>query len=324
MESKLPKGSTHATNTKDPYEFTLASELHGAHSSNPSASNTSITAARMVNKPKAKPTPTTTASMMPAARPPKPKECASVRSPVTTNTVLGKVASTSSSGGPPAKRKRSGSSPGPGGVSNIGLPGVTQVVSNSSTNPISIAIPSSCISLNLSSATLNNINATVTTNKGATQLVAGKNNLLKDLSIVVTNIDSTASLLNGHFVSIPGSDNMTHIHLNTLKDANKGTKIKGSNKTIAGKQSTTKTFFTSSTEGLPGNMNALMTAIPVTPDSAIQSSVLNPATASLVSGTLTTVSNGSTAPLTSPHPSPAPSPSSGLGSVRQIDKYYMK
>ncbi|CAH1784824.1 unnamed protein product [Owenia fusiformis] len=101
--------------------------------------------------------------------------------------------------------------------------GNINMANNANANlPISIAIPSG-ISLNLSSSTLSSLNANLTSTTTANnqvQIQTGKNNVnyIKDLSIVVTNIEG--SVANGQLVTIPSSSlnlsNATHLQLTNI------------------------------------------------------------------------------------------------------------
>ena len=110
--------------------------------------------------------------------------------------------------GPTAKRKRSGSSPRPAlstsssnSTANIG-----GFALNSANNAISIAIPTGSLNLNLSSTTLNSLNATIAGNK-LSQLAANKNNMIKDVNIMVTG--GTSTVLNGQILTSIPSSNLT-------------------------------------------------------------------------------------------------------------------
>ncbi len=119
---------------------------------------------------------------------------------------------------PPAKRKNTNSSPVHSSLGHTPTTAskISGIAVNSATNAISIAIPTGNLNLNLSSATLNSLNATIAGNK-VTNITAKKNSMLKDVSLVVTG--GTPSVVNGQIVSslapTPISD-VTQIQLNTL------------------------------------------------------------------------------------------------------------
>ena len=110
--------------------------------------------------------------------------------------------------GPSAKRKRSGSSPRPAlSTSNTNSTSSIGGFALNSNNAISIAIPTGSLNLNLSSTTLNSLNATFAGNK-LSQLAANKNNLFnKDVNIMVTG--GTSTVLNGQILTSIPSSNLT-------------------------------------------------------------------------------------------------------------------
>ncbi len=118
----------------------------------------------------------------------------------------------------PAKRKSTSSSPVHSSIGHTPTTAskISGIAVNSATNAISIAIPTGNLNLNLSSATLNSLNATIAGNK-LTNITAKKNSMLKDVSLVVTG--GTPSVVNGQIVSslapTPISD-VTQIQLSTL------------------------------------------------------------------------------------------------------------
>ena len=112
------------------------------------------------------------------------------------------------SAGPAAKRKRSGSSPrhALSSASNSNSANLGGFALNSANNAISIAIPTGSLNLNLSSTTLNSLNATIAGNK-LSQLAASKNNMIKDVNIMVTG--GTSTVLNGQILTSIPSSNLT-------------------------------------------------------------------------------------------------------------------
>ena len=116
--------------------------------------------------------------------------------------------SSGGSAGPPSKRKRSGSSPRPAlSTSNTNsTASMGGFALNSANNAISIAIPTGSLNLNLSSTTLNSLNATFAGNK-LSQLAASKNNLINDVNIMVTG--GTSTVLNGQILTSLPSTNLT-------------------------------------------------------------------------------------------------------------------
>ena len=229
MESKLPQDSHMVTDSKDPYEFNFvdsssSSASHASsHSLTTSWSTNKLLGGSTGSKPKIKQ----------ISRTIKPKEPSGSKSPVgagLTVGIPGKLPNALHTNSSNLKRKRSGSSPSPS--SNSGVGGiVTQPVTNvpiavnNANNPISIAIPTG-INLNLTGAALNNINATLTTPVSQQQtlqqqpvIANAKNNIIKDFSIVVTNIDH--NVMNGQIISIPsvGLADMTQLQLTNITDS---------------------------------------------------------------------------------------------------------
>ena len=126
--------------------------------------------------------------------------------------------SSGGSAGLSAKRKRSGSSPRPAlSTSNTNsTASIGGFALNSANNAISIAIPTGSLNLNLSSTTLNSLNATFAGNK-LSQLAANKNNLIKDVNIMVTG--GTSTVLNGQILTSIPSSNLTDVTQIQLKNS---------------------------------------------------------------------------------------------------------
>ena len=199
LESRLPRDLTHMADSKDPYEFNVVDSQAMANS----------------KQAKAKPKPLTTNKMS------KPRDISGLRSPTGLFPSVNRLQSPTLNSMNASKRKRSGTAT----LSAVGGPPTINISSNlssASANPISIAIPGS-ISLNvtLTSSTLSNLNATIAASKQAQLQNQNRtsSNVLKDLSIVVTNIDT--NIMNGHLVSIPGSTLVdgTQLQLNNLPNA---------------------------------------------------------------------------------------------------------
>lgn len=225
MDSKLPVSSSLSNSSKDPYEFGTGSpnvaakggKSNKSHKSPGSAGSKSHKAKEDVggiNYSKVyepfeedsasglhdvdvfttgKPTITTAASLI--------SQSSSARS----------SSGGGGSGAPAAKRKRSsGSSPRHALPTNSNSNSAASIggfaLQNSANNAISIAIPTGSLNLNLSSTTLNSLNATIAGNK-LSQLAANKNNMMKDVNIMVTG--GTSTVLNGQILTSIPSSNLT-------------------------------------------------------------------------------------------------------------------
>ena len=273
----------------------------------------------------------------------KPKDIPLSKSPPVHSSLAARPSangSTPSNNNSTLKRKRSSGSTGSTSStaaspnsSLTNLPGICTTTSggvgsggagsaNSSGNhPISIAIQHG-ISFNLSS-TLSNINATFTTQQPSlknSQL--GKNNLLKDLSIVVPNLDAS-NVVNGHLLNLPSGTHLTDITqvqlqglqtqvapLGNTITASSANPVKSSAKvrsrSISGKQALGNKLLESTTSG---NLNPVIAALP---NSTI---LLDGSSGQSLGGALFTGNIGNTAMSPPPQPSPSTTPSPLFRSV---------
>ncbi len=155
--------------------------------------------------------------------------------------------------------------------------------------PISITIPAGSINFNLNSQPLSGVGGTVAPNKP--QPVLTKANLLKDLNIVVTNIDGS-SVINGQLVSLPsgslGDVPTVQLSSSTEESVKRATQAHPAGPRLA----------VASQGGLA---TVITRSVPTRPI------VLEPVSeaSGAVAAMVTTVSDNG---ASTPHPSPAPSP----------------
>jgi len=277
VESKLPQGSNITASSNDPYEFTLGDHhpwLGGSAKVGSGGMNPLGMAGHnkpIINKQKVK-----ASSSVPLVNSPG-SSTASLRTPVTlvvgnrTNVATDVVPSGVRTSHGSSKRKRSGvvlshasNVVGANSAPNVNQLNLSAVSTSHMNNPISIAIPVGAVNVNLGSAAIGSLGMS---SVSAKHQHFARNNLFKDLNIVVTNIDGSG-LVNGHLVTIPGIQLATesvavttHNHIQTEKASAKAVQ---SGRVVGGRTLTLKqSQQVLMPDGSANSLNAIVNAMSV-------------------------------------------------------------
>ena len=282
VESKLPQGSNITASSNDPYEFTFGDHhpwLGGSTKVNSGGSNPASIAGHnkpIVNKQKVK-----ASSSVPLVNSPG-SSTASLRTPVTlvvgnrTNVAADVASSGVRISHGSLKRKRSGvvlshasNVVGANSASSVNPLNLSAVSPSHMNNPISIAIPVGAVNVNLGTA---NIGSLGMSSVSAKHPQFARNNLFKDLNIVVTNIDGSG-LVNGHLVTIPGiqlaAESVavtTHNHIQTVNNSSDKASAKAvqSGRVVGGRTLTLKqSQQVLMPDGSANSLNAIVNAMSV-------------------------------------------------------------
>ena len=269
--------------TNDPYEFTFGDHHHhhprlgGSARVNTGPTNQVPGHKSVSNKDKVKGSSSVSLVSSPGV------PMSSLRTPVTlvvtnrTNVDADVAPSGSWTSHGSSKRKHSAGvvlSQAPSVVCASSAPSVNQlnlsaVSANHMTNPISIAIPVGSLNVNLGPAPIGGLAMSSVSNKHPQ---FARNNLFKDLNIVVTNIDGSG-LVNGHLVTIPGiqlaSESVPvtmHNHIQTMNSSSVRASAKAmqSGRAVSGRTLTLKqSQQVLMPDGSANSLNAIVNAMSV-------------------------------------------------------------